>query len=230
MFAQKYSVIQECDPASYLLVAIPTFTGHVEIETTAALMAGCVRLTKLGVRVALTYITGVSLQYARNYMATQFLESPATDMLIVDADVGFEADAMVRIALARRPFVAGIYPLKVDGDHWPICFGPEAGTVVADVDGFVEVPSVPGGFLRLNRGVFQFLDYDEATHTTLGSESPMRWYFRDSLQDEVPTDSDVDLCQRWRALGGKVHLIPDLTFQHVGRKVWTSNWANSTRK
>ncbi len=223
-------VIQECDPASYLLVAIPTFTGQVEVETAQSLMAGCVRLTKLGVRIALTYITGVSLQHARNYMATQFLESPATDMLLVDSDVGFEPDAMVRVVLARRPFVAGVYPLKVDGDHWPICFGPDAGVVAAAADGLVEVPSVPGGFLRLNRAVFEVLDYDEATHTTLGSEIPLRWYFRDRLHDGVPTDSDVDLCRRWRALGGRVHMIPDLTFQHVGRKVWTGNWADNTRK
>ena len=56
---------------------------------------------------------------ARNVLANQFLESQATHLMWIDADIGFNALDIVSMLLADRDIVCGIYPKKeVD---WSTC-------------------------------------------------------------------------------------------------------------
>lgn len=113
---------------------------------------------------------------ARNDCVAYFLANPQyTHLFFIDADIGFSADAALRLLRANREVAAGIYPLK--RKNWP-AEGTEAGmtqaqfeakhtryavntgkpgedvNLVIDADGFMKVREAPTGFMCIKRAVF----------------------------------------------------------------------------
>lgn len=211
---------ERCSPASRLYIAVPAYTGDVRVETAQALVGAYAALTAVGVDVRVGFNLGCPyLDHARNILVTAFLKSDATDLLFVDADVGFDPVAAVRIAQATRPFIAGIYPKKSDEPAWPVQF--DVDELYGDEDGLVEAVSVPTGFLRLNRAVFDHLPHDDYTD----SGEAYRGFFSSGIRAGRYVGEDNQLCDDWRAVGGRVFIIPDLAFTHTGPKSWAGSWA-----
>jgi hypothetical protein len=219
-------MIERCDPVSHLYIAVPALTGQIWCPTAQSLL-GAVMVAQgfLKIEVSAGFESGNPyLDHARNNLVTRFLASDATDLLFVDWDVGFEPRAVAQICRATRPFVAGLYPKKQDGPtEWPADFA--VSECELDAEGLVEARMVPTGFLRLNRAVFDLMphrEYEFAGRKSLG-------YF-ESLVGRGGNGEDVEFCAQWRALGGKIHIIPNLTFEHVGAKTWKANWAESHQR
>lgn len=223
-------MLDRCDPARRLFVAVPAYTGSVSTETAAALVAAVPFLERAGVQVTAHFRNGnCYLDAARNQCVADFLESDATDMLFVDADVGFTPEAMLRIAAAERPVVGGAYPYKDDSClRFPVRFAAGEDRW-ADEGGLLECIHVPTGFLRLNRAVFDHLPAQEYIDYGSGPEPRrVRDYFRCTIRDTY-FGEDVEFCRRWREAGGKVRMIPDLTFTHFGMKSWMGNWGEAAK-
>ncbi len=113
---------------------------------------------------------------ARNTMVAEYLaDDRFTHLMWIDGDIGFKGSDVVRLLLADRPLVAGVYPLKTDG--WPsegLLEALPAGTTKADFrerfarypataaagelepdeDGFLDVIDAPTGFMLIKREVF----------------------------------------------------------------------------
>jgi hypothetical protein len=162
------------------------------------------------------------LDDTRNILSTVFLESSATDMLFVDDDVGSSPESVLYIAQAKRPFVAGVYPAKTEDGSimWPIGF--KSDEVHMDEDGFIDNPIVvPTGFLKLNRSVFEALDHQDYRNR---SDKIWKGFFKCGPRDGYYMGEDPDLCARWLALGGKIFILPNLHFLHVGDNVWQGNY------
>jgi hypothetical protein len=217
-------MIERCDPVKHLYIAMPAYGGMNAVQTTTSLVGATMVCTKfLNVEMSFKCEPGDPyLDHVRNKLVTGFLQSDATDLLFVDADVGFEPRAAAQICRATRPFIGGLYPLKQDGDTaFPADFN--AAEFAVDGDGFVDaLDMLPTGFLRLNRAVFDLMPfewYEFGGRRTMG-------YFHSHV-GQGGDGEDVDFCKRWRGLGGKIHLIPNLTFEHVGPKAWKANWAES---
>ena len=49
---------------------------------------------------------------ARNQLTRQFLESEATHLMWIDADIGFNAFDIVSMILADQDIICGMYPMK----------------------------------------------------------------------------------------------------------------------
>lgn len=216
-------ILAECAPASHLYIAVPAYGGQITAETTHSLCVSAILLERAGIGVEFDFGLGnCYLDHVRNQLATRFYRSGASDLLFVDADVSFEPAAVLRIASAKRPFVAGIYPMKDDGQvRFPVWF--EADELWADADGLVEAARVPTGFLRLNRAVMEAMagePYDDGASID---------FFHVGIRDGRYWGEDIDFCDRWRALGGAIHIIPDLTFGHSGMKRWTGNWGEDMK-
>jgi hypothetical protein len=110
----------------------------------------------------------------RNSIVAEFLATPAyTHLFWVDADIGFEPDAVFRLLGTDRPVVAGVYPLKQLA--WPdqlpavtprerfqaqatrYSFNPLPESTQASEDGFLQVLDVPAGFMMIARSCFERL-------------------------------------------------------------------------
>ncbi|MGH6737589.1 MAG: hypothetical protein ACREDY_00895 [Bradyrhizobium sp.] len=203
-------------------IAVPSYSGDITAFTALSLIMATAALSEVGIKWSVAIQPGVPyLDHARNMLVTKFLENTeATDLLFIDADVAFAPQSAVMIAQATRPFIAGIYPKKMDEPKWPVAF--DADRLWSDEDGNLEASMVPTGFLRLNRSVFDAMPSEEYC-----DDNGDRWikHFRCGAWGGKYNGEDPDFCARWRGIGGKIHIIPNLTFSHTGKKSWEGNWA-----
>ncbi|MET3377057.1 hypothetical protein ABIC89_006138 [Variovorax boronicumulans] len=159
-------------------VATPCHGGAVGTECVRSLL-GLVNLAWThGFAMQTRFLDGDSLvTRARNRLAAEFLaDTRWTHLFWIDADIGFEPEAALRLLGAGRDVVAGVYPHKSDG--WPeggLRAPLPAGTTRADfealhaafpvnahdagarvdADGFLEVLDAPTGFMLIARRVLE---------------------------------------------------------------------------
>jgi hypothetical protein len=165
---------------------------------------------------------------ARSNLFSGFFRSNATHMLFIDADMGWEPGAVLRL-FATGKDVVGVagpkkrYPLAFaanftdkDGNAVELPWDPETGTH--------EVGELGAAFLLISRAaaekmVEHYAPTLEFTWTggerVFGLFIPMvdpalrKWY-----------SEDFAFCRRWRDIGGKVHVCADVRLQHVGSHVY----------
>jgi hypothetical protein len=161
-------------------IATPSYGGVMSSSYVRSLL-GLVNLAwTRGFSMQTRFLDGDGLiTRARNRLVAEFMaDARWTHLFWIDADIGFEPEAALRLLLAGREVVAGVYPLKTDG--WPadgleaalpagstradfearyarFPFNPLPGTQAADADGFVEVDAAPTGFMLIARSAFERL-------------------------------------------------------------------------
>jgi predicted O-methyltransferase YrrM len=181
------------------------------------------------------------LPTARNTLVAMFLNDPqATDLFFVDADVGFEPTAVLRVLERPEGIVAGIYPLKRDAGGYPV-----KPKTIDDVPigraGLVEADFLPAGFMRIKRICFDSLmaAYPELRYADSVVEvlnlppgiTTMFDFFHMGIDAKTQrwTTEDYAFCQRWRDIGGQLWILPDINFEHVGPKAYSGNYEKYLR-
>ena len=160
-------------------VATPNYGGVLTTAYVRSLL-GLVNLAyQHGFAMQSRFLDGDSLiTRARNRMVAEFMQDTRwTHLFWIDADIGFEPEAALRLLLAGRDVVAGVYPHKIDA--WPALGLAEAlpagstradfearyasfpanllregGRGEVDADGFMAVLDAPTGFMLIARRVF----------------------------------------------------------------------------
>jgi hypothetical protein len=219
-----------------IAIAIPILDGTIHTECAMSLMAAQRILLESKIETELLVISNCScLPTARNTLVAMFLRDPAaTDLLFIDADVGFDAAVIPRLLSRPEEIVAGIYPLKRDVMGWPVVIQTQDGIPIGR-EGLIEADFLPTGFMRIKREVFERmmqaypeLRYKDSVVETMGDGTLRQaWdFFRmgTDLERQRYTTEDYAFCQRWRDIGGRLWVDPDITFQHVGRKAYTGNF------
>ena len=210
------------EPARSVRVAIPTYSGDLFPESERSLIAGLQAIQAAGVEIEdVDILPGCCyLDHARNILAGRFLRGKATDLIFLDADVGFEPASLVRLCEQTRPLVAGIYPKKVEPPEYPV--GVLGGDVWADREGLVDCWMAPTGFMRVNRAVFEGL----AVPTYAHPDGQIGAYFKCEVRDGQYWGEDVEFCRLVREAGGNVWAFVDMDFTHSApAKVYRGNWA-----
>jgi hypothetical protein len=146
----------------FVLIAIPAYDSKVFAIGMTSIFQNMKNLEDLGYKVTFTLqLAGAYIDLQRNHLVKTFLENPAyTDLIFVDNDLAFDADAMVKLMKHDVPVIGGVYPyrseaedgypidIKLDGDNYP----------VADLEkGLIECDHIPTGMMRVQRNVFDTL-------------------------------------------------------------------------
>lgn len=200
-----------------------------------SLMATQGILAKIGIDVDVLIIADCPyLPTARNTLVAMFMkDKDATDLLFIDADVGFDASVIPKLLSRPEEIVAGIYPLKRDKVGWPVHM-KTLDNIPLGRDGLIEADLLPTGFMRIKRTVFEkmmvaypHLQYKDSVVETLGDGTLRQaWdFFHMGIDAERQrwTSEDFAFCQRWSEMGGRLWIEPNITFSHVGRKAFTGN-------
>lgn len=203
-------------------IALPTYTGTVRIETCQSLMHELMLLAATGITVRLRANAGDSiLPRCRNMFLMDFYTSEEfTDLVFLDHDIAWERGALMRLLKHPVDFVAGVYPKRQDPITYPVRW--LEGEYDADPEtGLVEAAGVPAGFMRLTRrcvdGLMQrywSLTYKEEA---LPGKKAVALFDFEKVEGRY-WGEDFVFCHRWRNMGGKVWVDPEITFQHVGFK------------
>jgi hypothetical protein len=166
-----------------LFIAIPCYGGLLYDSMIEGLRALEGSLLVSGVRAQRRFLRNESLvTRARNRLVAAFLESDCTDLLFIDADVGFTPKDFQYLTLVDEDVVCGAYPMK--GYGWetihaaarsgvPPHLLSESGSLfaanakgadvaAADVEvhekngaRYIEVQDAATGFLLIKRRVFE---------------------------------------------------------------------------
>jgi len=161
------------------LILTPCYGGMVTSEYASSALKLTAAMIAAGIKARISLWPGASLiTRARNEALVQFLSSPSlTHVIWIDADVGFEPDAVFRLLLADKDVIAGAYPQKrfwaVPNDvsekltpseraaaqlRYPVNGSRPDGSMLpldVDGDGLLEVAEAPTGFMCIKRGVLE---------------------------------------------------------------------------
>jgi hypothetical protein len=216
-----------------VFIATPV-ARHPVRQYTSSLMRTISLLGALGIRCYVQNIVGSSnLPRARNELVAAFLATDYTDLLFIDDDMGWDAQAVVRVLASDKPVVAAIGAKKVERDDedpakWCFMAAPEAEYAQDDM-GNIRVWRVGTGFLKIERRVFEEMALRHPEWKRSGwanmPDDAKRWYYRFFAFPDDPdeTGEDFFFCNNWRAMGGEIWMDPTIRLTHVGEKEYSGN-------
>jgi GT2 family glycosyltransferase len=180
---------------------------------------------------------------ARNTLVREFLNTDATHLFFIDADIRFDALDALRLLLHNKPVVTATYPMKtfnvenlvgkkfdsVEDIHMAsakyvtnFVFENEEAKKEKSlkvVEGLIEIYDAGTGFMCIKREVIERLiqEYSETEYFPEGSKTPSYSLF-DTLIDEDKRylSEDYTFCRRWQKIGGRVWLDPQVVLDHFG--------------
>lgn len=214
-----------------VLVGTPIMR-HPVWQYTLAYAETCVMLEQLGIRYSSRFVVGSSnLPRARNELAARFLASGFTDLVLIDDDMGWRANDVLRLVASEQPVIAAVGRKKVDKpnsdpDVW--CTYLENGPLVQDAFGAVEVRYVGTGMMKIARPVFEQMiaahpEWKRPGTPDMADEVRQNYYqfFRFDPDDRFEMGEDFCFCMRWRELGGRIWIDPAIELSHVGEKAYS---------
>jgi hypothetical protein len=180
---------------------------------------------------------------ARNVLTHQFLESQATHLMWIDADIGFNALDIVSMLIADKDIVCGIYPKKevdwarvaqaVKAGVPPEELSNHAGLFAikllegsadddfgADSDGLLEIAAGGTGFMLIKRGVFDTLS--EVVPEYAPDREVIKEFYATTTDPESGRliTEDYHFCMLARSHGYKIYAAPWVRVRHAGTYVF----------
>jgi hypothetical protein len=194
---------------------------------------------KLGITAEFMVLNGDSyIQRAKNTLLTRFHQAGThTHLLMVDSDMSWNADAVVKMLMLGKELVGGAYPVKNNWGSWGCQIRtdergvPEGDPVVP----IIRANFIPGGFLMLSvaavdRMVKAYPEMRYWSQAVSGEGETEAYSF---FECTLPMCSDgkrrfqgedVTFCKRFTAAGGEIWIYPDINFGHYGFHTWEGNY------
>lgn len=221
-----------------VMVATPAYGGLVTNSFFQSTLQLALAARNDGLPVEIVSSPGDSLvTRARNTLSAVFLASRHSHLLFIDADIEFHPRDVLRLLLAEKDLVCGVYPKKSVELEFPLNWLPGSRERLnrCPKSGAIEILEGPTGFMMIHRQVFEtmlqawpLLRYRGPSFL---SPEQQRWnaaFFDAELhpgeyaEDGTPIregyylSEDFAFCHRWRDLGGQVWAIPEIELRHHG--------------
>lgn len=215
-----------------LFIATPAF-GHQVTTNYANSLLKFVSTShpRLAVATAIHMQSGMALvTQARNNCVAYFLNSDCTHFLFIDADIGFEPEAIFRLIEKDVPLCLTPYPVKGYGKDNQLQFivhFPDKNNIKIGKDGFAEIIAGPTGFMMIKREVFTKLGEKYPERKTVNKQlvgskvesMDKGWYtFFETAQDPENgyLGEDIAFCRLWTNIGGKIYADTQTPLTHFG--------------
>jgi hypothetical protein len=228
-----------------LVIATPCFGGQVSVLYAASLF----KLQQLirsysGLTLKVLFKDGDALiTRARASLLSQFLDDPAaTHLLFLDADIGFEAEQVLRLIQCGADMCAAVYPVKrIDWDKvrqtmatsranpaaaaLRYVFEVDDPNAVIERGGFVKVRYAGTGFLMARREAvermcahYPQLHYkrDHSIDAAIVSDKRFALFECMIAEDGTYLSEDFAFCRRWTDMGGEIWADLNSALSHVG--------------
>jgi hypothetical protein len=206
----------------HLLIGTPTLDGSVHVAYLQSLLGTQKLLMEKGWQFSMRFIVQESLvMRARNLLVADFMDSNASDLIMIDADIGWQAPDILKLLRHDVPVVAGVYQRKSETRlDFTVKFPP--GNVQRDPQTLLmKAERVGTGFLRLRRDALKTMiaKYPELEYRD-PSGRILHCLFDTSLTNGRFSGEDFTFCDRWRGTGGDVWVDPDIRLSHIGSKTF----------
>jgi hypothetical protein len=228
-----------------VFIATPMYGGMAAATYTMSLAHTPATFFKNGVGLNFSCAVNDSLvTRARNYLTSQFLNSAATHLMWIDADIGFDPVDIIKMVRADKDIVCGIYPKKEI--HWravaqaahkgvpPERLRDHEHSLVLNLidnspdrvtpEGLIEIANAGTGFMLIKRGVFEALAPDAPSYvdgSTPGIE--LKEFYAVSIDPDAGhslLSEDYHFCKLARDRGFKIYAAPWVRLTHTGTYIF----------
>lgn len=218
-----------------VFIATPTHSGDVCCSYAACLLETVSLLGQNGFAVQPFFVmNNAIISFARAIALKKFMDSGAEYLLFIDSDLYWDAKGALALIKSPHEFVMGVYPAKT----------PEHNKVFqtrniweTPTQNYLECDGGPGGFMRVKRSAVEKMiaAYPELTkpyklERSTGERVMLHYLFENILTEDAPLGEDYAFCERWRKIGGKIFIYPDIEFAHYGRGEWRGNMLNDDER
>ena len=205
-----------------LFIGLPAYDFKVSIRLAIALAEFCVKAQQHGIQVQISNVSGCSVvSRVRNILAGQLLESDADYLFMVDSDINFKADDVIRLlAWAQtKPVVAGIgVARKSEKVFFSMLDQDEENNIQMDKMGLVRAKRVGTGFIMIQRKVFETLRdaHPEWKYHDQNTDKDLYSFFDFKSTPDGYIGEDYTFCDRVREHGFTVWIDPTIELGHMG--------------
>jgi hypothetical protein len=245
---------------THIAIATPCYGGQVFQNYFMSILKLVFNASAQNVSLSFLIRGGDSLiPRIRNSMVAEFLATDHyTHLLWIDADLGFEPEAVFRLIMANRDVAAGVYPMKTQA--WPekipegmskaefdakyarFPFNPKDGKVRIDEDGFIEVLDAPTGLMLIKREALLRMVEEYPDHKIIADHMPGLEHIAEKIEKfnyrffDVMTEAngrylseDYAFCRRWQAIGGRIFVDAASNMTHQGGMLYAGNFLEHLR-
>lgn len=160
------------------------------------------------------------ISHARNVCVARFLESDCTDLFFLDSDVACGPGAISRMMKHPVDLVAGVYRVKSETVRYPVEWLDRPELWADPETGLLEARDVPFGFVRLTRKAIEQMveEHRDDWFLAAGDDSLKCWpLFNTEVREHRFWGEDFYFCRKWRELGGRVWVDPEIPLQHIAQ-------------
>lgn len=193
----------------------------------------CAVTASAGHAVQIHHGVGCSLvTKARNIIVANFLASEATHMLFLDADMGLDVDAAVKMLAADVDVIVAGYMTRNGRGMVP------SEVRASDKEGLLECERAGTGVMMLSRGALErfVTAYPEKRlkddqHWAPGEPAADRYYqvFNAEGVDGQYWGEDYRFCQLWRELQQRIYVEPTIRTRHHASVVYERSLVDQLR-
>jgi hypothetical protein len=228
-----------------VFIATPMYGGMAAGSYTMSLAHTPATFFKNGIGLSFSCVMNDSLiTRARNYLTFHFLNSSATHLMWIDADIGFDPADIVRMVGADKDIVCGIYPKKEI--HWrevaraaqqgvpPERLAEHERSLVVNLidhsadrvgaDGLVEIANAGTGFMLIKRAVFEALSDDVPSYVDGSTpDIVLKEFYAVSIDPDSGNSllsEDYHFCRLARNRGFKIYAAPWVRLNHTGTYIF----------
>lgn len=210
----------------HVFIAIPTY-GDIKAGCVSSLNAVQHNLVAAGISGDVAILSGdCHVDDARNSLARSFLETDATHLMFIDADLEFSPDSVAKLLSYDEDVIGGVYPYKNDYEAFPYTVENPAKPKF-DSRGLVTATGIPGGFTLIARRVVERLYKKAASKGAWhakgdqpGRKPVVEIWHRTMERGKERRSGDYEFCRKVRDAGFSIWIAPFLRFAHIGDKRW----------
>lgn len=215
--------------ARKVVIATPFYMSLCFSQYKASMIATTNYLSSAGIPWDTIDLNGDSyVDRAKNTIVMKFLEGDGTELLMIDSDMQWSADAVRRVLSYPEEVVAGAFPMKNMWNQfaaWPMSQpdGTPIGRDLGDGSALLKSHRVAGGFLRIHRSALERFanHYEDMVYLDSSADPgcPGRIYtcfFECFRQNFIRFGEDMMFSVRWTAIGGELWTDPNIHFGHYG--------------
>ena len=230
-----------------VFIAMPCY-DTMKVETCVSILNTYAVLAKSGVECIFKSVKSSLVTHARNLLTAGFMASEYDYMLFVDADVEFEATAVLRMLVPEKDIMVTPYrlkenPLKVS---YPVEYPDPDNIKILPFD-LVELKSAPAGLMLINRSVFRTfmekypekkINFDEKHRSKMDKEVGYRGaiekymynFWDTSFKDHEWKGEDLAFSELARRCSMKISANLDSWTTHHGSWGFTGKFGDSLIK
>jgi hypothetical protein len=201
-----------------VFIAIPSYDAKVTSSCAQSLLKAAYHCAKHDIELEPHFCRGgIFIDHVRSLLVRRFLETDCTHLFFIDADIGFESDALARLVMSGLPVSAGIY-VKRTGEKKR--FNAKVHDPVEMLGDWIRVDRAATGFMCIQRHVLDEMS-KRAEIADLGRDGlvPMVFHFDYSGRFK---GEDYAFCDDYNELHEEgvfdepIWAYPDINIDHDG--------------